>query len=302
MKIAYVKQRFVAKSQKLIALINEIIDEYTGKGFRLSLRQLWYQFVARGHLPNEKPAYRRLENVLKNGRLAGLIDWDAIEDRGRNVQTSTSWSRPNEIIGASEGAYQIDLWAKQEHRVEVWIEKETLLGVICGVCERLRLPYFACEGFNSTSEMWDSGHNRIRGYLDQGQIPIILHLGDHDPSGLDMTRDIRERLTLFAGQPVEVKRIALNMDQIKKYDPPPNTAKEKDSRYAAYVEKCGKKCWEIDALSPEVLVALIEKHADRYRDPKLWAIGLRREKAHRRELCRISDRYDDIQDYLNTKH
>ncbi|MCH8852340.1 MAG: hypothetical protein IID41_06755 [Planctomycetes bacterium] len=300
MKIAYIEKRFNSSTMPLIDSANEIIEEYLAKGFCLTLRQLYYQFVARDLLPNKQSEYKRLGVIINDGRLAGLIDWEAIEDRGRNVQIPPSWSRPDDILDACAGQYQIDLWANQNYRVEVWIEKEALLGVISGVCQRLRLPHFACKGYTSQSEMWEAGRNRIGEYLGQGQIPIILHLGDHDPSGLDMTRDIRERLAMFAGEPIAVERIALNMDQIEQYGPPPNPAKTTDSRFASYAEQYGDQSWELDALNPEVLAALIEEHVGRYRNVELWAEDSDRENAQRETLRQISDRYEDVQDYLES--
>ncbi|MCZ6652981.1 MAG: hypothetical protein O7D91_08135 [Planctomycetota bacterium] len=300
MKIPYIDKRFSSSSQRLIGLANEIIDEFVGKGFRLTLKQLSYQFVARDLLPNNESAYERLGRVINDGRLAGLIDWEAIEDRSRKVQIPESWSIPDDLLKDAVEQYQIDLWASQDYRVEVWIEKEALLGVISGVCEKFRLPHFACKGYNSQSEMWNSGHNRISEYLGQDQIPIILHLGDHDLSGLDMTRDIRERLALFAGEPIAVERIALNMDQIEQYGPPPNPAKIKDSRFASYVKQYGNQSWELDALRPEVLAALIEEHVGKYLNDETWDEALEGERLQRDALRQISDRYDDVQEYLES--
>ena len=261
---------------------------------------MYYQFVARDWIANKQSEYKRLGGIINDGRLAGLIDWKAIEDRGRNVQIPANWSRPEDILDTCARQYQTDLWASQDHRVEVWIEKEALLGVISGVCQELRLPHFACKGYTSQSEMWDSGHNRIGEYLGQDQIPIILHLGDHDPSGLDMTRDIRERLAMFAGEPIAVERIALNMDQIEQYGPPPNPAKTTDSRFAGYVEQYGEQSWELDALNPEILVALIEEHVGKYLDDETWNEALEAERLQRDALRQISERYDDVQEYLES--
>ena len=140
-------------------------------------------------------------------------------------------------------------------------------------------------------------HNRIREYLGQGQIPIVLHLGDHDPSGLDMTRDIRERLTLFAGEPITIERTALNMDQIEQCGPPPNPAKATDSRFAGCVGRYGEQSWELEALNPEVLAALIEEHIGKYLNDKARNEALEGEHLQRDVLRQISERYDDVQEY-----
>ena len=93
------------------------------------------------------------------------------------------------------------------------------------VAERLRVPYFACRGYVSQSESFAAGV-RFADHFRRRQTPIVFHLGDHDPSGIDMTRDNADRLHLFAGQRVEVRRLALNMEQIEEFNPPPNPAKE----------------------------------------------------------------------------
>ncbi len=109
------------------------------------------------------------------------------------------------------------------------------------ICEELDVPYFSCRGYTSQSEMWAAAQ-RLLGYIwaKQRQHVTILHFGDHDPSGIDMTRDIRERLSLFCGgEGFAVRRIALNMDQVRQYDPPPNPAKLTDTRVDAYLRKYG---------------------------------------------------------------
>jgi hypothetical protein len=223
-------RHFHAKTAAMIDHANSIIAEYQVRGFTLTLRQLFYQFVARSLIDNRQSEYKRLGDVIKNGRRCGLIDWDAIEDRTRNMRRRPSWDSPAGIVAAAAGQYREDLWRGQDFRPEVWIEKDALLGVIERACDEYRLPYFACRGNNSESEQYKAG-KRFETYLANGLTPIVLHLGDHDPNGLDMTRDNRDRLTMFARRDVEVRRLALNMDQIERFRPPPNFAKETDSRY-----------------------------------------------------------------------
>ena len=144
-----------------------------------------------------------------------------------------------------------------------------MLGVIEGVCGDYRLPYFACRGNNSESEQYKAG-KRFESNLANCLIPIVLHLGDHDPNGLDMTRDNRDRLAMFARRGVEVRRLALNMDQVERYRPPPNFAKESDTRYPAYVKNFGERCWELDALDPIVVAALIRAEVEGLIDADAW--------------------------------
>jgi hypothetical protein len=196
---SFINIRFQAKTLNVIEQANGIIAEYEAQGFTMTLRQLYYQFVARDLLVNTMQSYKRLGSIVSDARDAGLIDWDAIEDRTRELVTHTSWDSPEEVVGAVARQYREDIWANQLWRPEVWIEKEALLGVIEGVCTDFRVPYYAHRGNNSQSEQYKAG-KRYAQLFDQGRIPLVLHLADHDPNGLDMTRDNTERLALYARQ------------------------------------------------------------------------------------------------------
>lgn len=283
---SYVPKTFTKAHQEIIAAVNHIIEEYEEQGFSLTLRQIYYQFVARGWIENKDTEYKRLGNIVSDGRLAGLISWTAIEDRGRNLRGYRTWDSPTKAVKEAREDYKIDMWQNQPWRAEVWVEKAALEGVIGSICGKLRVDFFATRGYNSQSEQWQAGQ-RFANYIRKGQRPIVFHLGDHDPSGLDMTRDNRDRLGLFAGVPVMVQRLALNMDQIEKYDPPPNPAKTTDGRYEAYRQQYGEESWELDALDPKVIHDLIEDAVLRIRDPKLWGEMLEREVSEIRMLDEI---------------
>ncbi len=285
-KVAYIEKNFSNSSLLIINQANEIIEEYEADGLRLTLRQLYYQFVSRDLLENKKKAYKRLGNIISDARLAGLIDWDAIEDRTRNLSGNTHWAHPGQIVRAAARSFQLDHWEGQKCRPEVWIEKEALVGVIDSICKELDVDYFACKGYVSQSEMW-SAAQRLRGYGLNDQTPIIIHLGDHDPSGIDMTRDIEDRQVLFRAFGCDIKRIALNMDQVKQYNPPPNPAKFTDSRCNGYIVKYGYESWELDALEPRVLRDLIRDAVSVYRDDETYNEIIEREKEYLNVLARV---------------
>ena len=286
MKIRYIKKRFSWASRRVISQANAIIQEYVGQGFNLTLRQLYYQFVARGLLENTQRSYKRLGNIIADGRNAGFVDWLAIEDRTRSVRSNVHWDSPVDILKSCAKQFHYDLWATQRHRVEVWIEKDALLGVFDQVCVDLDVSLFSCRGYTSQSEVWSAGR-RMMYNAKKGQIPVVLHFGDHDPSGVDMTRDTTDRLSLYADHSVEVNRIALTPDQVEKYQPPPNPAKITDSRYAKYVEIYGEESWELDAMSPQVLADLVEKHVKAYRDEQLWEKAVRRQNRAKKKLAEL---------------
>lgn len=292
MKEAYIDRKFSEGSMAIIDQANGIIEDYQAQGFTLTLRQLYYQFVARGILPNKQAEYDKLGSIINYARLAGLVDWEAIEDRTRNLEARAAWSSPADIIKACAAQFHVDFWKGQKARPEVWIEKEALVGVVEPICEELDIAYFACRGYSSQSEQWRAGKRFCQRWDDSRQSTVILHLGDHDPSGIDMTRDNRTRLELFTsqfGDIVEVQRLALNMDQVDQYNPPPNPAKMTDSRAEGYVAQYGDSSWELDALDPPVIAALIREAVDPLIDNRLWDERKELEKRGRERLSLISE-------------
>lgn len=285
---------FKISTRAVIQQANTIIGEYAAMGYKLTLRQLYYQFVARDLLANKHTEYKRLGSIVNDGRLAGLIDWAAIEDRTRNVEFIPSWRDPRAIMAGAVRSYQEDLWRNQEFYVEVWIEKEALFGVIAGICEEKRLPHFACRGYVSQSEAYSAG-KRFAEAIRRGKRPVVLHLGDHDPSGIDMTRDNGDRTRMFARDyGVEVQRLALNMAQIEEYDPPPNPAKETDIRFRGYQEQYGDESWELDSLDPRVITGLISDAADKLIDKATWDKDRAAEEANQNTLHGVYDNFDRV--------
>lgn len=297
MKEKFEDINFRESSRVLIQQADKIIKEYQARGFTLTLRQLYYQFVSRDIIANKQTEYKRLGKIVNDARVAGLLDWSAIEDRTRNVKRANVWRSPEAIIRAVADQYQEDPWIGQEFRPEVWIEKDALVGVIESICEERRVPFFACRGYVSQSEAYDAG-KRFQRVIDGGQRPLVLHLGDHDPSGLDMTRDIDQRLYRFAGMNVEVRRLALNMDQIDEYGPPPNPAKDTDARFEGYQDEFGDSSWELDALDPTVISDLIETELSGVIEWEKWDAAMATEESNKEDLSRTSVYWSDVKDFV----
>lgn len=292
-KIEYVPKNFRPESLQLIERINTVIADYARQGFGLTLRQVYYQMVARNIIPNNERSYKNLGNLISDARLAGLIDWQAIEDRTRNLRGNSHWSDPGSVIDSAAYSYHLDHWAGQRNYVEVWVEKDALIGIVGQICQRLDVNHFSCRGYVSQSEMWEAAR-RLKRRSDQGQHIVLLHLGDHDPSGKDMSRDISDRLVTFETYGVEFHRLALNMDQVDAYNPPPNPTKLTDSRAGGYIAEYGHECWELDALEPMVISDLIRDHVTKYRDEKVYNEILRREKHGKDLLTDVAGLWDDV--------
>ncbi len=292
-KIEYVPKNFSTDRLQMIDKVNGVVSEYQQQGYSLTLRQVYYQMVARDIIPNNMRSYKNLGNLINDARLAGLIDWLAIEDRTRNLRGNSHWAKPGSAIESAAYSYRRDHWEGQPNYVEVWVEKDALIGIVGQICEKLDVNHFSCRGYVSQSEMWAAAR-RLRRRQDAGQHVVLLHLGDHDPSGKDMSRDIQERLVTFETYDVTFKRLALNMDQVELYNPPPNPAKLSDSRASGYIEEYGDECWELDALEPKVISDLINKNVKKYRDDTLYNAVVEREAEERRQLDDLAEHYEAV--------
>lgn len=338
-KIAYRPIRFKPETLACIQIVDTIVEEFAAQGFKMSLRQIYYQLVARDLFPddrrwalvgskwvrdpngskNAEPNYKWLGDVVTDGRLAGMIDWSAIEDRNRELVCRSHWYCPAAIVETCSRAYNRDLWVNQPYRPEVWIEKAALAGVFENVCTSNDVPYFACRGYGSASALWEAGQ-RLLGYIRSDQRVIILHFGDHDPSGLDMTRDIKKRLEDFLAYHIaddqgydpedkeqreygmdyvrdrlEVRRVALTRSQIEQFNPPPDPIKQTDARWKRYVQQTGfNQSWELDALDPNTLVGLVTDSLDGIRDTKCWKAVIKKERSERKQLSVVADQWDRV--------
>jgi hypothetical protein len=293
-KICYTPKNFCEEHLEIIEIANEILDRYATKGYDVTLRQLYYQFVTKQYLPNKDSEYKRLGSIINDARLAGLIDWNYIVDITRNLKSVPHWNKPKDILEVAAEQFKIEKWEIQPIYCEVWIEKDALLGVLGKACEPLDVPYFSCRGYTSQSEMWAAAMRLLDKFETHDQV-VVIHLGDHDPSGIDMSRDISDRIKLFmehhnprATGNFTMHRIALNMDQIKIFNPPPNPAKITDSRSSSYIRQYGNNSWELDALDVEILSKLIELEILRYRDEELWQESLAIEEPYRQQLKEIA--------------
>ena len=274
--------------------INGIISEYQGAGYVLTLRQLYYQLVSRDIIPNTDAEYGKLSRLLKEGRMGGEVDWDAIEDRLRKPSTPSHWSSPHSIMNSVINSYAKDRQAGQPTYLEVWVEKDALSGVLKRVTEKYHVPIMVNRGYSSVSAMYDSFTRFANHAANEDRPAKVLYLGDFDPSGLDMIRDIADRVNEFRtggdsfNLDFTVQPIALTMPQIEEHNPPPNPAKVTDPRANEYMSKYGDTSWEVDALRPEVLHELLNKALLNEMDIPLYEEVLEEEEADKEKLIELT--------------
>lgn len=299
-KYAYIEYKPHKATLDLVQYMNLIIDSYIKQGYTLSVRQLYYQLVARDKIANTEQSYKRIASIINDARMGGLIDWDVIEDRNRDIVQKARWETGGSIIQACASQYHMDMWAPQENRVFVIVEKAALAGVLDRVCREYDVPLLAARGYPSVSIVRELVLQYIRPNTRAKQEVTILHMGDHDPSGIDMTRDLTERIDTFMENDtgVRLKRIALTMPQIEEKNPPPNPAKSTDSRFADYREKYGVESWELDALEPAYLANLVTTEITQLVDRPKWDARLEEIRVIREKLQRTADHFDDLDDSI----
>lgn len=267
MKEAFKEQRITPKRSAQIQRVNAILEEYAEQGYRLTLRQLYYQLVARDVIPNEVREYQRLSGTCVIGRMNGLIDWNAIEDRLRKPYLTYAVNSVEQAIEDTIRYYKRNRQKGQPSNIEIWTEKDAVSNILKRVSTVYHIRLMVNRGYTSCSAMYEA-YNRV---LDSENDTVILYVGDHDPSGLDMLRDINDRLEEFgAYEKFKIVPVALTMKQVKEYDPPPNPAKISDPRAAWYISEFGEMSWELDALQPEVLEEIVKEAVHEHLDISVY--------------------------------
>lgn len=293
----FIPKKFSKAHEWVIRQANKIIEEYLAQGYTLTLRQVHYQFVARDLYENTQANYKRLGNILDAARKAGLVDWEAIEDRTRILRRVGVWDGPEKALERIRDNFKLDPWDEQPtlRRVEVWVEKDAAVGIVQPTCDDLRVPYFSCRGYSSSSGLYDAG-KRLAAYHAAGYETVVLYLGDHDPSGVQMTEVSEDRVNMYARHQIDFRRIALTLPQIEEHNPPPNFVKETDSRTKWYIDRFETEdCWELDALSPKTVDQIIRDQIEPLIDREAWDKTLATEEEHRSTLSEI------ISDWNRTK-
>lgn len=269
MKEAFKEYTFKADSAALLKLADEIVARYMRGGYKLTLRQLYYQLVTVNAIKNEEKWYGKVGNILSHARLAGVVDWEAVEDRIRVPWRPPEWDSLPDLVESALYSYRLPRWQGQAAYCELWVEKDALSGVIRPLAQEYHITMMVNRGYSSQTAMYDASKRFIAASEDGHAELHLLYLGDHDPSGEDMVRDIADRLALFGVPDLQVKKIALTIAQVRKYDPPPNPAKMADPRAGDYVAKYGATSWEVDALPPDVLQNLIRGALEEIVDKRL---------------------------------
>lgn len=287
-KIKYAEVRFQKHTRQLLDKIIAIVEDYERQGYRMTLRQLYYQLVSKDIIPNQQKEYAKISGILTNARMAGLVDWDFIEDRIRVPKFPNQFNGIDHAMKVINNAYRLDRWKDQDNYAEVWVEKDALSGVLEPITDEYHVHLLVNRGYSSASAMHDSAL-RFRRQEDDNKTCTIFYFGDHDPSGEDMVRDIRDRMLGF-GCNLDVEKVALTMDQIEQYNPPPNPVKMSDSRSNTYVANHGDSSWELDALPPNILVNLVREKLNDVLDREKFDAIVEKEEIDKKKMEKFGKR------------
>lgn len=266
------------RSLEIMAWAKSILEQHRP----MTVRQVFYQLVAKQIIKNSRSQYQAVSNILVQARKAEIIPWDWIEDRLRRPRHVSMWSDLTDFGDTVMGAYRRDVWVNQPTYIEVWVEKDALSGILEDAIRDYGVTLNVGRGYDG----WDSIHNAATRFKEKEVPTVILYFGDFDPSGEDMVRSLCERLGFFGCEP-ELIKCALTEKDIETYNLPPDLTKKKDSRQKAFVEKYGDVSVELDALPVDVLRDRIVEQVESRMNLDELAKVKRKEKRDKNKLVKM---------------
>jgi hypothetical protein len=270
-------------SLELIAAMYEAAEAaqpITGRGIGYKL------FAAGLTLSMDRNEMQRVYRLLREAREDGTLPWEWIVDETRTLERVSTWDNPAAYARTVARSYRRDFWNQQPARVEVWSEKGTVRGVLQPVLDEYAVGFRVMHGFASATAVYDVAQD------DDGRPLVALYVGDYDPSGMFMSEsDLPNRLEKYDGEHVELRRIALKRGQTQGLLSFPASDKKADKRYRWFVRNYGRRCWELDALDPNVLRDIVEAEIKSEIEPEAWARCVRVNKAEQASLRHVLDKW-----------
>jgi len=282
------RRRTNAETSEIKAVIHAVLEA----NHPMTVRQIYYQLVARQVVENRQAQYQAISTLLVRMRQSGEVPWDYVEDRNRRPRTAQMWDASAELLEAVHGAYRRDVWTEQEHYFEMWLEKDALSGIFEDVLRPFGITLNVGRGYDG----WSSIRNAAERIKAQDKPSTIYYWGDFDPSGEDMHRSLIERLAFFDCHP-EIVKVGLTKQQIEEYNLPSDPAKTTDSRRAGFVERHGDLSVELDALPVDVLRRLIRSTIETSRYNRVnWRYTVEAQSAEVSQLNALIDTLDSDDD------
>lgn len=268
-------------SLRLIEQVQKVIDSYD---FALTLRQIYYQLVAKQVFSNIQANYRKLSRVCVTGRDEGILPEEAFADRLRAVDKPSAWLDLNSFMETVRQSYNKNKWDNQPKYLEIWTEKDALRSVLSEVTYQYDVSLMVARGQLSRTAIYEAS-NRYKAKGDKKR--YLYYCGDFDPSGMSIYESIKERLEKF-GVFIHYERIALTQGQIEKYKLPSDPGKKSDPNYNKFVSIYGSDMVvELDSLPPEVLRDIIKDCITKNIDSGLLVQVQKKEKGEQDKLSKF---------------
>jgi hypothetical protein len=276
------------RAQRSIDLIGamyvaaEAAQPITGRG-------IGYKLFTAGLIPSmARNEMQRVYRLLKEAREEGVIPWDWIVDETREVERVSTWDDPADYARVVARSYRRDFWNQQPHRIQVWSEKGTVRGVLAPVLQHYAVGFLPVHGFSSAT----AAHDIAEDY--DGRPLIVLYVGDFDPSGMYMSeQDLPARFAKYDGDHIALTRIALTPRQVRGLPSFPASDKRKDPRYKWFTANHGSRCWELDAMDPNVLRNCVKREIVKLIEPVAWKRCEVVNKAEQQSLRTILDNWGE---------
>ena len=250
-----------------------------------TVRAVCYKLFVQGHIASmAKNETNKISRLLTIGRESGEIPWDWVVDETRSAEFGGGWDRPEDFARSMVRGYCKDYWSQQPCKIEVWSEKGTVRGTLAPVLNSYGVTFRVMHGYGSATQVHD-----IADETQYDDVPRrILYVGDYDPSGMQMSEiDLPKRLEKY-GASVDLTRVALTVDDANSGLPHfASDDKRSDPRHAWYVRHYGPRCWELDALDPNVLRDRVEQFILDEIDVETWNRCIAIEKAERQSLDEV---------------
>jgi len=254
----------------------------------LTLRQLFYQMVAKLLIPNTESQYKGLSGALAKARKEGSLDWGVIEDRTRPLYGSIGYQDQDaylhRLLDYAYYHYERRLMKGQDRYIEVFVEKQALITPFTRAAKEYALFVNMGRGYSSVTVLKKMAE-RLQEAEDDGYTPLVLAFSDLDPSGVDLVDNLSRQFADF-GLRSEVVRIALTTDQVEEYDLPhdPKALKMSDSRYSTFLAEHGRYAVELDALDPPTLERLVHEAVRSHLDLALFEKEKERQQEEKEEI------------------
>ncbi|MDG7016542.1 MAG: hypothetical protein JRM82_04110, partial [Nitrososphaerota archaeon] len=273
----------------IVSAVKEYMDQHLEMLF--TIRQLFYQMVAKKGYPNSRSSYGHFSKALVEGRLEGEIDYERIIDMSRpeyfnDPEEDDPMKELRRQIEDLITGFNVNAWHEQPIYPEVWIEKEALSRVIFPICQKYNVNLIVGRGYSSYTQV-----AKALDRFPEGKKVRILYLGDHDPSGMHIQEKLTSRLDEYAHArgkdlDIEVQRIALTFEQTQQLHLPPSKMKKLGQKSQVYRKLYGEEVWELDALEPALLLELVEKAVLGMMDKGKWEANRERLEGFRDEWAR----------------